>query len=329
MQLDLMIEGQEGVTWQQWLDIAHACQSQGIPTLFRSDHYMNLDGQHPERGALDALGTTIALCAETTTLRLGTMVAPATFRHPSTLAKLVTTADHVSGGRVELGLGAGWNAREHAAYGFPFPDLKTRMQMVEEQLQILHGHWGPGAFSFDGRYYRLDSLDAQPKPLQQPHPPLLMGGVAGPIAAAMAASYADEYNTTFAGSREPSASTDPLDAIYSAATVVRDRRAKILAACEAAGRDPMPFSVMTPTVIGMDEPDLQARAVRTAKFRDMDPNVVLAQPEGWLVGTVDQVAEQLHVLRELGVSRVLCQMLPHDDLDFIAVLGQELAPRVA
>jgi alkanesulfonate monooxygenase SsuD/methylene tetrahydromethanopterin reductase-like flavin-dependent oxidoreductase (luciferase family) len=329
MQLDLMIEGQEGVTWQQWLDIARACETQGIPTLFRSDHYMNLDGQHPERGSLDAIGTMIALGAQTTKLRLGTMVSPATFRHPSELAKLATTADHVSGGRFELGLGAGWNNREHAAYGFPFPDLKTRMQVLEEQLQIILGNWAEGQFSFDGSHYRLDTLDAQPKPVQRPHLPLLLGGAGGPLAARLAASYADEYNTAFAGSRELSASTDPYNAIYTGATVVRDRRNNILAACEAVGRDPIPFSVMTPAVVGMDEADLRARAERTAAFRGLDPDLVLEMPEGWLVGTVDQVAEQLHVLRELGVSRVLCQMLPHDDLDFIAVLGQELAPRVA
>src|ERR1700733_10984351 len=141
MQLDLMIEGQEGVTWQQWLDIARACETQGITTLFRSDHYMNLDGQHPERGALDAWGTLCGLAAATSRLRLGTMVSPVTLRHPSLLAKLTVTADHISGGRVELGLGAGWHEREHAAYGFPFEPLRTRMDVLEEQLQIVLGTW--------------------------------------------------------------------------------------------------------------------------------------------------------------------------------------------
>ena len=121
MELCLMIEGQEGVSWDEWLALAQACEASGIPALFRSDHYLNLDGQHPERGALDAWGTICALAARTTTLRLGTMVSPASFRHPSVLAKLVTTADHVSAGRVELGLGAGWHEREHEAHGFPYP----------------------------------------------------------------------------------------------------------------------------------------------------------------------------------------------------------------
>ena len=141
MDLCLMIEGQEGVTWPQWRALAASCEQHGIGTLFRSDHYMNLDGQHLERGSLDAWGTLNALAAITSRLRLGTMVSPTTFRHPSELAKLVATADHVSGGRIELGLGAGWHDREHAAYGFPFPPTRKRMDMLEEQLQIVLGAW--------------------------------------------------------------------------------------------------------------------------------------------------------------------------------------------
>jgi F420-dependent oxidoreductase-like protein len=308
-----MIEGQEGVTWPQWLALAHACEEHGITTLFRSDHYLNLDGEHPERGALDALGTMIALAAETTTLRLGTMVSPATFRHPSVLAKLVTTADHVSGGRVELGLGAGWHEREHAAYGFPYPDLKTRMEVLEEQLQIVLGNWGPGPFTFDGKHYQLDSLDAQPKPVQQPHPPLLMGGAGGPLAARLAASYADEYNTPFATLEQGC-----------------QRHERVRAACEAIGREPIPFSVMGPLITGVDDIDLRERATRSAKFRGMDPAAVLDDPPpGWIVGTLDEVTEQLLVLKEAEVSRMLCQLQPHDDLEFVELLGRELAPRLS
>ena len=141
MDLCLMIEGQEGVTWPEWQALARACEEHGIPALFRSDHYLNLDGYERARLAR-RLGDVInALAAETSTLRLGTLVSPVTFRHPSEMAKLVVAADHVSGGRVELGLGAGWNEREHAAYGFPFPPLKVRMDMLAEQLEIVHGQW--------------------------------------------------------------------------------------------------------------------------------------------------------------------------------------------
>ncbi len=303
MDLCLMIEGQEGVTWPQWVAIAHACEEHGIPALFRSDHYMNLDGRHPERGSLDAWGTLNALAAVTKDLRLGTMVSPATFRHPSELAKIVATADHVSDGRVELGLGAGWHEREHAAYGFPFPATKTRMDMLEEQLQIVLGAWTEPGFSFSGRHYELRDLDAQPKPVQQPHPPLIMGGLAGPRSAALAARHADEYNTVF----------PTLDD-------VKVRRRAIEQACETEGRPPIPLSIMTGVVIGSD------RFHRVAEKQGLDPSQ--PPPPGWITGTVEEVAEQLAALKHAGVSRVMCQHLLHDDLEAVAILGRELAPQV-
>jgi F420-dependent oxidoreductase-like protein len=313
MQLDLMIEGQEGVTWPQWQALASACEQHGIGTLFRSDHYINLDGGHPERGSLDALATVIALAAQTTALRLGTMVSPAMFRHPSELAKLITSADHVSGGRVELGLGAGWHEREHAAYGFTYPELKQRMEILEEQLQIVLGNWSEGEFSFSGKHYRLEQLQAQPKPIQRPHPPLLMGGKAGPMAARLAASYADEYNTAFATVAD-----------------VRERSEKITRACEAIGREPIAFSVMGPVIVGRDEADLRSRVARTAQFRGMDADALLSEPpDGFVVGTLAQAAEQLREYERAGARRMLCQHNPHDDLEFVELLGRELAPLVA
>jgi len=311
MDLCLVIEGQEGVTWPQWQALGLACEQHSIPALFRSDHY--LDSVHPERGSLDAWGTLNALAAVTSTLRLGTMVSPATFRHPSTLAKLVTTADQVSGGRIELGLGAGWNEREHAAYGFRFPDTRTRMDMLEEQLQVVLGSWADGPFSFEGAHYQLHDLDAEPKPVQQPHPPLIMGGNAGPRSSALAARFADEYNT-----------------VYPTVADVRDRRERVLAACDRAGREPIPFSIMTAVIAGTDENDLRARITRVARVRWDGPDAMMAErPPGWIIGVVEEVAEQLIALREAGVSRVMCQHLAADDLDFIALLGGELAQLVA
>lgn len=303
MDLCLMIEGQEGVSWEQWLALARACEEHGIPALFRSDHYLNLDGQHPQRGALDAWATLSALAAATSTLRLGTLVSPATFRHPSLLAKTVVTADHISGGRVELGLGAGWHEPEHSAYGFPFPPTRERLDILEEQLQVVLGNWGEDPFSFDGTHYSLRDLDAQPKPVQRPHPPLIMGGMAGPRSAALAARYADEYNTVF-----PS----PDD--------VRERRASVDAACRQAGREPLPFSVMTGVVVALDEGAVRDRLGRLG----LD-----APPPNWIVGRVDEAVEQLRALRDAGVARVMCQHLLHDDLDAVALIGRELAPAVA
>jgi F420-dependent oxidoreductase-like protein len=313
MQLCLMIEGQEDVTWENWVALAQACEASGIPALFRSDHYINLDGQFPDRAALDAWGTICGLAAVTSKLRLGTMVSPATFRHPSNLAKLVVTADHISSGRVELGLGAGWHEGEHAAYGFAFAGTRTRMDVLEEQLQVVLGNWGRDTFSHDGEHYRLEGLNAEPKPVQRPHPPLIMGGSAGRRSAALAARYAEEYNTPF-----PTVDD------------VRERKAVVEQACEQAGRDPLPFSVMTGVAVGADEAEAQHRLRQRAEKMGTDPEPLLADPPAdWITGTVDQATEQLLALREAGVSRVMCQHFVHTDLDMVALIGRELAPRVA
>jgi F420-dependent oxidoreductase-like protein len=312
MDLCLMIEGQEGVTWPEWVALAHACEEHGVPALFRSDHYMELGGDHPERGSLDAWTTLAALAAVTTTLRLGTLVSPATFRHPSLLAKAVVTADHVSDGRMTLGIGAGWHEREHEAYGFGFASTRERIDVLEEQLQVIVGAWSEGPFGFEGEHYRLRDLDAQPKPVQRPHPPIIIGGNAGPRSAALAARYADEYNT-----------------VYPTLDDVRDRRAGVERACEAEGRDPLPFSVMTAVLVARDRGELQERARRLAERIGSDAESLLAEaPSGWLIGTLDDVAEQLAALREAGVERVMCQHLVHDDLDAVALIGRELPSRL-
>ncbi len=307
-----MIEGQEGVSWEEWVALARACEEHGIPGLFRSDHYLNLSGQHPERGSLDAWATLNGLAAITSRLRLGTMVSPATFRHPSELAKLATTADRISGGRVEVGLGAGWHELEHAAYGFPFPDMKTRMDILEEQLQVVLGNWQEDPFSFRGEHYQLEDLNAQPKPVLRPHPPLIMGGNAGPRSARLAAGYADEYNTAFPTLAD-----------------VRERRERIHQACERAGREPIPFSIMTTVIIGGDQADLGDRVTRVAQRIGMDPDELLGHPpEPWIVGTVEPAAERLRSLEQAGVSRVMCQHLIPEDTEFVALLGERLAPLV-
>jgi alkanesulfonate monooxygenase SsuD/methylene tetrahydromethanopterin reductase-like flavin-dependent oxidoreductase (luciferase family) len=312
VELSLMIEGQEGVTWPQWRALAAACEEHGIPALFRSDHYQNLDGQHRERGSLDAWGTIIALATLTSELRLGTLVTPTSFRHPSILAKLVVTADHVSGGRIDLGLGAGWHAAEHEAHGFPFRTPPERIDVLEEQLEILIGSWGADDFSFAGKHYTLAALNAQPKPVQRPHPPLIMGGNAGPRSAALAARFADEYNTAF-----PSLE------------MIQRRKASIDRACERAGRAPIPFSVMAGAVLGANPSELENRARRVADATGQDARTLLNDPpQGWIVGTVEQAAEQLARIRDAGVSRVMCNQFVEPEVEQVARLG-ELAALVA
>jgi F420-dependent oxidoreductase-like protein len=304
-----MIEGQEGVSWEQWVALARACEENGLEGLFRSDHYQSVF-DISGRGSLDAWATLAGLGAVTERIRLGTLVSPATFRRPSVLARVVATADHISGGRIELGLGAGWNAREHEAHGFPFPDLGERMEILEEQLEIVHRQWTEEEFSFAGRHYRLDRCRAEPKPLQQPHPPLIMGGAAGPRAARLAAQWADEYNTAFATPEQ-----------------CRERRARIVEACEQAGREPVTFSLMTVCVVGRDPREVLDRARRQleASGRDDDPIVLLGQ-EDKLVGTVEEVVARLKEYERAGVERVFLQHLDHADLDMVGLIGAEVVP---
>lgn len=312
MRVALMIEGQEDVTWEDWVALAEACERAGIEALLRSDHYVSVMGRHA-RGALDAWGTITALAARTSSLRLGTLVSPASFRHPSVLAKLATTADHVSGGRIELGLGTGWSAIEHEAHGFPFRPMGERMDVLAEQLEIIHdGHWGRGdTYSFSGEHYTLSDLDARPRPVQTPHPPLLMGGQAGPRAARLAARFADEYNTVMATVEE-----------------VAQRRAAIAAACQAAGRAPIPFSLMTTTVIGADAAELERRtaALEAWTGRRVDREHAAAS---WIFGTVDQAVERLRAYARAGAERVFLQHLDHRDLAAVELIGRELVPAVA
>ena len=277
--------------------------------LFRSDHYQSvfdLSG----RGSLDAWATLAGLAAVTERIRLGTMVSPATFRRPSILARMVASVDHISRGRVELGLGAGWNQGEHDAFGFPFPGLAERMEILEEQLEIVHRQWTEDEFSFDGGHYRLEHSRAEPKPVQQPHPPLVLGGAAGPRAARLAARWADEYNTTFASPQE-----------------CRERRARIVEACEREGRAPIVFSLMTPCCVGRDRTEAFERARRRLERtgRDGDPAQLL-DDDASLVGTVDDVVDRLHAYRGAGVERVFLQHLDHSDLDMVRLIGEEIVP---
>ena len=190
-----MVKGQEGVTWEQWRALAETAERCGYEALFRSDHYLSVMGDG-RRDALDAWATLAGLAALTSRLRLGTLVSPTTFRHPAVLAKNAVTVDQISGGRVEVGIGAGWNAGEHAAYGFDLPQMRDRFDRFAEQVEIVHGLLSDGRFAFGGRYYRLAGVDAQPKPVNG-HLPIVLGGKAGPRAAALAARFADEYNVLF------------------------------------------------------------------------------------------------------------------------------------
>lgn len=312
MRLALMIEGQEGVTWEDWQALARAAEEGGFDALFRSDHYVGLMGEET-RGSLDAWGTVCALAASTSTLRLGTLVSPATFRHPSALAKLAVTADHVSGGRVELGMGAGWNEREHAAYGFPFPELGDRYDLFEEQVEVVRRQLTEELVDHDGSHYRLDALEARPRPLQDPLP-LLIGGEAGTRSARIAARFADEYNIVGA---------DP--------DGVREKRQGLAAACEEVGRDAadLRVSVMSAVIVGEDDAAVRDRGAQLLQWlgRDAEVDEFLGERRGrWIVGTPDEAVEQLRSYADAGADRVMLQHLLHRDLDAVELLAREVLP---
>ena len=301
-----MIEGQEGVEWPDWIALARACERLEFDALFRSDHYLSVAGRG-DRGSLDAWGTVSGLAAITSTLRLGTLVSPATFRHPSVLAKAVVTADHISSGRVELGIGTGWLEAEHTAYGFAFPPMAERMARLAEQLEIITRAWADGPQTFEGDHYAVEDLDARPKPVQKPRPPLIVGGAAGPRSAALAARYADEYNTVFVTPEE-----------------ARRRRATLDRACEEAGREPrtLRFSMMNGFVIGASRSELDARRERIAEW-GVEPG------DAWIVGTPDAFGARLKEYEDAGVEAVMLQHHLFHDEEALELIGREVIPALA
>jgi len=306
MRVALMIEGQEGVSWEQWCALADACEEHGVETLFRSDHYIS---QSNATGlvAHDAWTTLAGLAARTSKLRFGTLVSPATFRLPALLANAAATVDHISGGRIELGLGAGWMELEHRAYGFPFPETSTRLRMFAEQLEIVHRLWTEDTVDFRGTHYTLENAPAQPKPLQQPRPPLLVGGSGTRGTAEPAARLADEYNTPFKSPEE-----------------FAFVRAKVQKACKTTGRT-LRYSTMTGCLIGDTHADALDRArqlyERTPRDNGFD-DWLAGYSQRALVGSVDEIAERLREYERAGCERVMLQHLLHADLEPVRLIGQ-------
>jgi F420-dependent oxidoreductase-like protein len=309
VRVGLMIEGQEDVSWGDWTALARACEEHGVEALFRSDHYISWFDE--SRRVLDAWTTLAGLAARTTKLELGTLVSPATFRHPSVLARSAATADEISGGRVTLGMGAGWQEREHLAYGFEFGTTHERVARLGEQIEIVHGLYHEDRVDFAGTYYRLENAPG----LQRPDLPILVGGSAKPGTARPAVRFADEYNTLFGSFHE-----------------VRQRKHALDEACERGGRDPstLRYSLMAPCVIGRDEREVLAAAQRIGARFGRDPQEVLERHrDHGPVGTIDEAAEHLKQIEEIGYERVMLQHLAHDDLETVALIGRELAPAVA
>jgi alkanesulfonate monooxygenase SsuD/methylene tetrahydromethanopterin reductase-like flavin-dependent oxidoreductase (luciferase family) len=283
----LMVEGQEGVDWPQWLALGRAAEAAGLEGLFRSDHYRSIVRGEPA-GSLDAWAVLAALAASTERIRLGTMVSPVTFRPAAVLAKNVVTVDHISNGRAELGIGAGWYEAEHETYRFPFGTTRERLDELDRQLAEITRQL-------------TDADDVRPQPVQRPRPPIIVGGRAKPRTVQAAVRFADEYNTVFPSVEE-----------------ARDRCRILADAAREAGREPLRFSMMIGCVVGRDRADADERiaAWRALTGQDGSPGIA---------GTVDEVVAQLRAYEAAGVERTMLQHLVHEDVEMVAVLGEVAA----
>jgi F420-dependent oxidoreductase-like protein len=326
MRFVLMIEPQQGLTYAEQVGIAQAAEAAGFEALFRSDHYESFPGP-VDNPTTDAWAVLAGLARETTRIGLGTLVSPVTFRLPGNLAKVVTTVDEMSGGRVEVGLGAGWHEAEHRRHGFPFPDITERADMLEEQLAILHGLWTePDGWSFHGKHYTIEDALFRPKPVDAPgrpktasgavRPHIIVGGDGKPRSMRIAARYADEFNLS-------SARADTAPAKYAALAEV----------CRAAGRDSatMTRSAMAGVLIGTDKAEIQKRekALLTALgVKAGDAEWLEERRTRWVMGTPDEARASLTRFAEAGVERIMLQDFVPRDLAMIDLMGRELVGRV-
>src|SRR5215510_6124163 len=302
----VFVEPQQGATYDDQRELAQVAEEVGFDAFFRSDHYITFAESGGLPGPTDAWTTLAGLARDTTRIRLGTLVSPATFRLPGPLAIQVAQVDAMSDGRVELGLGAGWNEREHTAYGLDFPATGERFDRLAEQLEIITGLWTTdvGArFTHLGRHYTLTDSPALPKPVQQPHPPIVIGGAGPKRTPRLAARFASEFNVGFA----------PVDLFAERVAVVR-------AACEAVGRDPasLGYSIANTTICGADDDEIARRAVASGRRPD--------RLDGTLHGTPEQVVDQVAAYRDAGADTVYFQLLDLHDLDHARLLAAEVLP---
>jgi F420-dependent oxidoreductase-like protein len=304
MRVGLMVTPQQGASYDDQLQAARAAERAGFSDFVRSDHYLAF-GTTGLPGPTDSWITLAGLARETSRIRLGTMVSAATFRLPGPMAIAVAQVDAMSGGRITLALGAGWSGEEHRAYGIPFPSPKERFDRLDEQLAIITGIWNTpigSTFSFHGEHYKLADCPGLPKPVQLPHPPVIVGGTGPKRTPALAARYANEFNLP----------------PFQGPDLTRDAFDRVRRACETVGRDPasLDLSVTLTTVCGADGRDVQRRgAVSPQQFEAAD-----------LAGTPDQICEGLRTYLELGAARAYLRVLDLRDVDQVELLGATVLP---
>jgi len=313
MDIGLMIEGQNGLTWERWEHILRLAERLNFPSVFRSDHYFI----GPQQDSLEAYLSFVMAARETTRLRFGPLVSPVTFRRPVDVSRMAAQIDQLSGGRFVMGLGAGWNEPEHRAYGLPFPPVRERFDRLDEAIQVITKLWEPGPAQFEGQYFQLDGAEALPKP-PRGRIPVLIGGSGERRTLRLVAQYADEWN-----------GVNLSPEVYRHKVEVLERH------CEDAGRDPATIrrSMMAFGIVGPTEQDLDAASERLMGMFGARPGTTPAEfregakARGLIVGGTDEVVDTLGRLGELGLQEVQFQHFNFDSDAVPEYLASEIAPQ--
>jgi len=311
MRFALMSEPQQGLTYDEILALARATEAAGLEAFFRSDHYASFPGP-AGLPTTDAWATLAGLARDTSTIRIGSLVSPVTFRIPGTFAKQVATVDEMSGGRVEVGMGAGWNDEDHQRLGIPFPTLKKRYDWLGEALAIVHGLWTePDGWNYRGATWQVTDALFRPRPTTgaRRHPNLILGGEGGPRLARLVATYADEFNRTSASPGN-----------------VRDAYARVRAACAAAGRDPdsVVLSAMVGVLVADSESEMRDRLREQVAFvgSSSSEEWLAERRDRWIMGTPDQARQRIEEFAAAGVQRIMLQDFLPRDLEMVTLLGR-------
>ena len=316
MLFSLQTSPQEGVTWERWRRLVRAAEDLGFDSLRRADHYYSYFGDVRQE-SLETWVTLAVAAAETRRIRLGNLVCSVTFRHPALLARMAAQVDALSGGRLELGLGAGHYVREHQAFGIPFPAVAARMEMLEETCQVVRALWGPGPATFSGRHYQLRDAECYPKPAQE-RLPILIGGSGERRTLRIVAKHADAWNIMFAGP----------DAFCR-------KRDILLRHCAEVGRDPREIrsTLASGILLGRDRAELRRHAegaiVANAFLpRDVDAALEELRRRAWLIGSPDEVLSGLRELEEAGVQEFMMQHKDSDNWELLELVGTAVLPHV-
>ncbi|MEX2238138.1 MAG: TIGR03560 family F420-dependent LLM class oxidoreductase [Dehalococcoidia bacterium] len=323
MKLGIMIEGQEGLTWERWRELCRRVEMLGFDSLWRSDHFFSLMGQRT-KPALETWVSLVMAAQETSRIEFGPLVCSMTFRHPSLLARMAAQVSQLSGGRLVLGVGAGWHTPEHEAFGIDFPPVSQRMDMLDEGIDVLKALFAPGPANFDGAHYQLRDAEMYPKPPEKV--PILVGGMGEKRTLRIVAAHADEWNAVSLGG----------DLSGPGLERYRQKTAVLDGYCNDLGRDPRSIkrSLMAGFLVGSDAADIVRRAGAIAEWLPPLAEVEVSeragrlQQGGYFVGTTEEVVTQLQGLADAGVERVMLQHHNHDDFEVLDLIASEIMPRV-